>query len=299
MKNRNRLKGFSPSMKGIITAALWLIFFTMQVSAQHKTAYTLFTAKGKKVGFEKMVSELVKSDMILFGESHNNPIAHWLQYEVVESLHKSRPLILGAEMFEADNQDPLNDYLSGKINAKGLDTLARLWPNYKTDYAPLVNFARDNKLKFVATNIPRKYANLVFKKDFKSLDSLSEKEKSWIAPLPIKYDPTLPGYASMKNMMGGSHTSETLPKAQAVKDATMAYFIAQNYIPGSLFIHFNGSYHSENYEGILWYLKQNLPNLRYATITTVSQANPGKLDKENLHKADFIICVDENMTTTY
>ena len=100
-------------------------------------------------------------------------------------------------------------------------------------------------------------------------------------------------------MMGGSHTSETLPKAQAVKDATMAYFITQNFISGSLFIHFNGSYHSENYEGILWYLKQNLPNLRYATITTVSQANPGKLDKENLHKADFIICVDENMTTTY
>ena len=299
MNNRNRLKGSSPSMKGMIIAALWLFFSVLQVSAQHKTAYTLFTAKGKKVSFEKMVSELVKSDMILFGESHNNPIAHWLQYEVVETLHKSKPLILGAEMFEADNQVPLNDYLSGKINAKGLDTLARLWPNYKTDYAPLVNFARDNKLKFVATNIPRKYANLVFKKDFKSLDSLSDKEKSWIAPLPIQYDPTLPGYASMKNMMGGSHTSETLPKAQAVKDATMAYFITQNFISGSLFIHFNGSYHSENYEGILWYLKQNLPNLRYATITTVSQANPGKLDKENLHKADFIICVDENMTTTY
>jgi uncharacterized iron-regulated protein len=299
MKNKKRFPGFFPSPKGIIIAALWLFFSVLQVSAQHKTAYTIFTAKGKKVSFEKMVSELGKSDIILFGESHNNPISHWLQFEVVESLHKLKPLILGAEMFEADNQGALSGYLSGKINARGLDTLARLWPNYKTDYAPLVNFARDNKLKFVATNIPRKFANLVFKKDFRALDSLSDKEKSWIAPLPVKYDPSLPGYAGMKNMMGGTHTSETLPKAQAVKDATMAHFITQNYSPGSLFIHFNGSYHSENYEGILWYLKQNAPNLRYATITTVSQANPAKLEKASLKKADFIICVDENMTTTY
>jgi uncharacterized iron-regulated protein len=299
MKYKKRFQEFFPSLKGIIMSMLWLLFSTLQVSAQHKTGYTIFNGKGKKVTFEKMANELVKSDIILFGESHNNPISHWLQFEVVESLHKMKPLILGAEMFEADNQGPLSDYISGKINAKKLDTLARLWPNYKTDYAPLVNFARDNKLKFVATNIPRKYANLVFKKDFRSLDSLSDLEKSWIAPLPIKYDPSLPGYAGMKNMMGGSHTSETLPKAQAVKDATMAYFISQNYSPGSLFIHFNGSYHSENYEGILWYLKQNAPNLRFATITTVSQANPAKLEKAYLKKADFIICVDENMTTTY
>jgi uncharacterized iron-regulated protein len=299
MKYNNRFSGTGKALRGVMTAVLCFVLFVSQVYAQHKRAYTIFNSEGKRVSFEKMAGSLSKSDIILFGESHNNPISHWLQFEVVESLHKSRPLVLGAEMFEADNQGPLNEYLSGKINAKGLDTLARLWPNYKTDYAPLVNFARDNKLRFVATNIPRKYANLVFKKDFRSLDSLSDKEKSWMAPLPIAYDPTLPGYAGMKNMMGGTHPSETLPKAQAIKDATMAYFIHQNFIPGSLFIHFNGSYHSENYEGILWYLKQYSSELKYATITTVSQANPSKLEKANLHKADFIICVDENMTATY
>ena len=298
MNIKKGFPGFSPVFKRRILILSGLFFFILSLQAQNKTAYTLFDAEGKKVSYKKMIRELGKSDMILFGELHNNPIAHWLQYEVVESLHKTKPLILGAEMFEADNQEALNEFVTGKINAKGLDTLARLWPNYKTDYAPLVQFAKDNKLKFVATNIPRKFANLVFKRDFGSLDSLSDKEKSWIAPLPIKYDPTLPGYAGMKSMMG-NHASETLPKAQAVKDATMAYFIFQNYTPGSLFIHFNGSYHSENYEGILWYLKQYSSGLRFSTITTVVQANPGKLDKENLKKADFIICVDENMTNTY
>ena len=41
------------------------------------------------------------------------------------------------------------------------------------------------------------------------------------------------------------------------------------------------------------------PNLMYSTITTVSQENVFKLLEENKGKADFIICVDENMTTTY
>jgi uncharacterized iron-regulated protein len=287
------------AVTGFYPLTLVLLMMFSSVQAQKKTAYAIFTGKGKKTGIEQMIKKASRSDVIFFGELHNNAIAHWLQYEMVESLHKAKPLILGAEMFEADNQEALDKYLSGKIDAKGLDTMARLWPNYKTDYAPLVNFAKTNNLPFVATNVPRRYANLVFKKDFQALDTLSEKEKSWMAPLPIPYDPELPGYAGMKTMMGGSHPSETLPKAQALKDATMAHFIAARYVPGHLFIHFNGSYHSENYEGIIWYLQKLLPDARITTITTVSEINPLKPDPKNLGKADFIICTDENMTNTY
>jgi len=305
MNNRKKYLFFqgSPGSTGSLRAA-WLILLTLLLPAApsfatgNKTAYTLFTGKGEKITYARMMRDLARCDILLFGELHNNPIAHWLQYEVTESLHGKRDLVLGAEMFEADNQQPLDDYLSGKIDRKGLDTLARLWPNFKTDYAPLVDYAKTHGLRFIATNIPRRYANLVFKKDFGALDSLSELEKSWMAPLPIDYDPSLPGYAGMKNMMGG-HSSETLPKAQAIKDATMAHFIATHYLPGSLFIHFHGTYHTDHYEGILWYLKRQFPGLRYVTIATVSQADPRKLDRENHHKADYILCVDENMTTTY
>ncbi|HRF19088.1 MAG TPA: ChaN family lipoprotein, partial [Chitinophagaceae bacterium] len=233
-----------------------------------------------------------------FGEYHNNAIAHWLQLEVTKDLKQSRNLVLGAEMFEADNQEPLDLYLQGKLSAKGLDSNARLWKNYPTDYAPLVNFAKENKLEFAATNIPRKFASLVSKGGFEKLDSLSTKEKSWIAPLPIAYDAELPGYKKMLEMMGG-HGGPNLPKAQAIKDATMAHFILQYYKSGSLFIHYNGAYHSDNYEGILWYLKRQRPELRYATISTVSQKDIHSLEAVNKGKADFIICVDEDMTNTY
>jgi len=266
--------------------------------AQQKPAYILYNSKGKKISYQKMIKQLVENDVVLFGEYHNNPIAHWLQLSVTKDCYSKKGLVLGAEMFEQDNQAALNNYLNGSISAKGLDSSARLWKNYPTDYAPLVNFAKENKLSFAATNIPRKYASMVAKGGFQILDTISSNEKSWIAPLPIAYDAELPGYKNMIAMMGG-HGGENLPKAQAIKDATMAHFILANSKPGSLFIHYNGSYHSENYEGINWYLKKQSPNIKIATITTVSQKDIKSLLAENKGKADYIICVDEDMTNTY
>lgn len=276
---------------------LFLYVFTPLLS-QVKPAYTIYNSKGKKVSYTKMVKVLSSKDIILFGELHNNAIAHWLQYEVASDLTNTKPLILGAEMFEADNQEPLNNYLNGEIDQKGLDTLARLWINYATDYAPLVNFARDNKIPFIATNIPRRYASMVYKNGYKILDSLTIQEKAWIAPLPIEFDPELPGYENILKMMGDHGTPE-LVMAQAIKDATMAHFILKNYSPNSRLLHFNGAYHSNNYEGILWYLKLSAPNYRYATISTVSQDTIDKLLPEHKGLADFIICVDAHMTNTY
>lgn len=261
-------------------------------------SHVIYNAKGRKVSYNKMVRKLAKADIVLFGELHDNPIAHWLQLKVTTDLNGKRSLVLGAEMFEADNQVPLNNYLQDKLDYHGLDSQARLWINYKTDYAPLVDFAKTNKLPFIATNIPRRYASLVYKKGFGVLDSLSNQEKIWIAPLPIPFDSELPTYKNILSMMG-DHGSPQLVMAQAIKDATMAYFIIKNRKNNELFLHFNGAYHSDFYEGILWYLKNENTDLNYKTISTVSQDNLKKLLPENHGKADFIICVDSDMTTTY
>lgn len=272
--------------------------WVLAAMAQTKPAYVLYNAEGKKVKYGKMIKALAQQDVLLIGEYHNNAISHWMELEITKDCHPKKPLVLGAEMFEQDNQQALNSYLQGKLSAKGLDSAARLWKNYPTDYAPLVNFAKENKLAFVATNIPRRYASLVSKGGFEVLDTLSVTAKTWIAPLPIAYDSTLPGYTKMVTMMAGHGTSNMI-KAQASKDATMAHFILKNLAPGSLFIHYNGSFHSENHDGIVWYLKQAQPQLKIVTVTTVSQKDITKLLEENKNKADYIICVDEDMTNTY
>ena len=279
--------------------ALFLLqFFVITALAQKNPAYQLYNHKGQKMSYKKLVRKVKKADIILFGEQHDNPIAHWLQLELATSLHDERELMMGAEMIETDNQQFLDQYLAGDIDHKELDSLARLWTNYHTDYAPLVNFAKAHQLPFIATNIPRRYASMVYRGGFEVLEGLPRDEKAWIAPLPIDYDANLPGYQKMLEM-GGVHGGENLPKAQAIKDATMAQSIHNHFTEGHVFLHFNGSYHSDHYEGILWYLRKLNPDREFITITTVSQADVTKLEDEHKNKADFIICVPENMTRTY
>ncbi len=281
-----------------------LLFFLFLVPVllsfkNDKPAYVLYNSKGKKITFSKMISGLQKKEIILFGEIHNNPIAHWLQLELAMELNKSNDLILGAEMFESDNQEGLDLYLKDSITFTEFDTTVRLWNNYKTDYKPLVDYAKFNSLPFIATNIPRRYAALVHKNGgFSALDSLNSREKSWMAPLPIPFDPDIPSYKAMLQMFAG-HGHPDMIKAQASKDATMAYFILKNWQENHMFLHFNGSYHSNNYEGILWYINAQNPQIKCGTISTVNQQNIQQLNKEFIGLADYIIVVDNDMIKTY
>lgn len=284
-------------MNQIIFAVVFLLISDIG-KAQEKKAYQLFDKKGKRVCYDKLIKASIKAEVVLFGEYHNNPIAHWLELELTKDIAQKRSVVLGAEMFEADNQKQVDAYLNGEINQKQLDTTARLWPNYKTDYKPLIDFAKENRLPFVATNIPRRFASIVSKKGFEGLDNLTAEEKLWMVPLPIAFDASLPGYVNMMKMMG-DHASPNMPKAQAVKDATMAYFITKNAKPDSVFIHYNGSYHSDNFEGIYWYLKKAVPNLKIITIATVEQSDLKKIVAENYNKADYILVIDEDVTKTY
>ena len=260
-------------------------------------AFAFFTQNGKRTSYRKLLRKSKKADIVLFGEYHNNPIAHWLEVKLTKDLLGKRSLILGAEMFERDNQDALDGYLEGTIDQKGLDSLARLWKNYKTDYKPWVDLAKREKLPIVATNIPRKYANLVYKKGLQALDTLPSAERKWIVSLPFPYDGNLSQYEKMMKM--ARHNPENLPMAQAIKDATMAESIETHYKKGSLFLHLNGSYHSDFFQGIYWYLRKRNPNLKILTISTLSQSSLKKLSSEAYGQADFILVVDEDMTGSY
>ena len=268
-----------------------------------KPAYRIYNSKGKDIPYSKMVRQLEDADIIFFGELHDNPIAHWLQRELTGDLHASggKELVLGAEMFESDNQLLLDEYLGGMITEAKFEDEARLWQNHKTDYKPLLQFAFQQGIPFIATNVPRRYANLVYREGFEGLDSLSREAKEYLPPLPVPYDPEQPGYKAMLEMgqMGHGKANENLPKAQAIKDATMGHFILKNWSSGKQFLHFNGAYHSENAEGIVWYIREQEPGLKISTITTVLQESTDSLEQASAGKADFTIVVPKNMTRTY
>lgn len=287
-------------MKQLLLFSLLLILLTSMDS--DKDAYKIYKADGKESSFKKLLKEAADADIVLFGELHDNPVNHWLQLELSKELFnmQSGKIIMGAEMFETDNALIIKEYLAGNVADRNFESEARLWPNYKTDYKPLLKFAKDSSVNFIATNIPRRYAALVNKKGFEGLEALSPEAKQLIAPLPVQYDSTLSGYKAMLEMMQGSgHAINNLPKAQAIKDATMAHFILKNMKPEHTFLHFHGTYHSDNYQGIMWYLKQSDEKLKIVTISSVEQDTISTLKKDNFNMADFIIVTPSTMTKTH
>jgi len=276
---------------------LLIPFVLFSFSSGDNRGYEIYNAKGKTVNFEKMIKGLKGANVILVGELHNNPISHWIEYEIANAFINDEP-VFGAEMYEADNQVIIDEYLAGYISDKNFTGQMRLWKNNATDYQPLMDLAKENNRPFIATNIPRRYASIVYRDGFEGLEQLSDEAKSWIAPLPIEVDMELPGYKAMLEM-GMAHGGDKIVKSQALKDATMAYFIGKNLDKGKVFIHFEGAYHSDNFEAIYHYLKKEFPNLDIKTVSTVEQADVGEWDEENDGLADFVVVVDENMTKTY
>jgi len=311
------------NMKRIYNYIILLSVFLTFSFKGDKMGYKLYNSEGKEISYKELYKVVSDADVVFFGEQHNNAIAHWLQYELTKDLieDKKGKVVLGAEMFEADNQLIIDEFLSKQITEKKFEEECRLWPNYATDYKPLMTLALENKVSFIATNIPRRYASMVHKGGFESLDGLSKEAKKYIAPLPIFYDAEQDAYKSMMTMGGMQghanenlpksqaikdatmahfigHANENLPKSQAIKDATMAHFINENLKSNHVFIHYNGAYHSDKYQGIVYYLNRLNKKLKVVTITTISVTDVSTISKDDQALANFIISVDENMTST-
>src|SRR5690554_2674333 len=93
--------------------------FQRTAYAQIKPVYAIFSPEGKPTSYKKLIKSLSNAEVIFFGELHDNPIAHWLELQLLQDLYAANnKLILGLEMFEADDQIVLNEYLTGMIAEK-------------------------------------------------------------------------------------------------------------------------------------------------------------------------------------
>ncbi len=282
---------------------------TNSISAQISDAnYRVYDAKGNAATISRIVEEIGKSDAVFLGENHDDATAHYLQLEIfkkaVEKYAKNRKVALSMEMFERDTQTILNEYLKGLITEKKFLDDSRPWNNYKTDYRPLVELAKQDQLDVIAANAPRRYVNMVARSGRDSLAQLSPDAKKWLAPLP--FAPPSVVYAekftALMGGMGDSHNLSKILDSQALWDATMAYSIAE-YLKNNknaLVINLNGSFHTENRLGTAEQLLKLKPNARVLVVTIKSDDDFTKFDKskdENL--GDFVILTDSKVPRSF
>jgi uncharacterized iron-regulated protein len=275
-----------------IISFLIISLLSAHAYCQDSTNYVIY-AKERTISFEKMAKQLAKKEVVLFGELHDDSIAHVLELELSNYLYIQFPnsLAIGAEMFETHQASYLQKYLaSGNLNA--LTDSTKLWSNFTSDYLPTLQFAQANKIPYYATNIPRKYASLVFKKGINALDSLTEKERAFMCPLPFPFDSTLSQYKECIQMGIDMHASGmNFALAQAIKDATMGWNIAQALKTHQHVLHFNGSFHSNYYQGIYWYINHYRPKTKIATIAVIKKSE--FKHKRDCYLADYVIIVND------
>ena len=215
------------------------------------------TTADRSVSWKQMASRLSAADVVFAGEFHDDPQTHRAELALLETLAGSwkQSLTLALEMLERDSQPALDSYLAGTIDEATFAKTARLWPNYATDYRPMVEFARARKIPVLASNAPGPVVKRVGKEGIaKVLATLTDAEKPLIAATVST--PTSDAYEKrFADVMGGAgaHGSDSMEpamvrrfyEAQCVRDDTMAETITTTLNGGRKVLHINGSFHSD------------------------------------------------------
>lgn len=284
---------------------VWILLTAMTFSSagfsqSDPQMFKIFNKSGRSSTWKKLVKRARNTQVVFFGEYHDDPVIHYLQLRLMKELIGSDDrLALGLEMIEWQDAEILNSYMSGNIDFNTfLNTSTSGWINFKTDYKPLVDLAIAHGLHVFASNVPRYLASAVYKGGFDVLDTVGTDLLSLLPPLPIPYNADLPGYKNMLKIAHG-HGGANLPKAQALRDAAMAWSVIRHLDKGYKILHLNGTYHTNHFEGIIWYLNQFKEGINYVTIAMVRQTGVSKLQKEYIGLADFIIAVPEDMIRTH
>jgi uncharacterized iron-regulated protein len=289
--------------KIILLSLAILLMMNNAISAQNDEAkYQIFDAKGNNVTLERILDSIEKSDVVFLGEQHDDAIAHRLQMQIFsagfEKYKNSRKAALSLEMFERDVQTVVDEYLQNLITETHFISSSRAWGNYKTDYRPLVEFAKLNNLEVIAANAPRRYVNMVSRLGRNSLEKLSPEAKKWIAPLP--FGDASPEYAKKFNALMGAmpdaaNRHSPMLDAQVLWDATMAYSIAESLKKekNKLIFHLNGSFHTENRLGTVEHLLKYRPQTKALVITMRYEDDFRNFDKsKHTDLGDFVILTD-------
>jgi len=255
---------------------------------------------GKAVSQSDLLDRLARADVVFLGEQHTDPATHALELSVLKGLHKraGARLTLGMEMWERDAQPALDSYLQGRTAEAAFLKTARPWSNYRTDYRPLVEYAKANGIPVLAANVPQAVASAVGKRGLAALADAPPGLAARLVQAP--QDGAWQRFKAVMESMGGAHGGAAMGEAtvghfyeaQCVRDETMAETIARRLeaAPNGLVLHINGQFHSDYGDGIPRRVLWRRPLARVIIVSIVPVADVKKAPRvADRELADYVV----------
>ncbi|MFN0087010.1 MAG: ChaN family lipoprotein [Blastocatellia bacterium] len=276
--------------------------------------HRVYDSGGKRFSdFEAMLLALSRSEVVFVGEQHDDPATHRVERSILEGLaRRGVDVVVAMEMFERDTQQPVDDYLGGKITEEEFLKASRPWPRYATDYRPLIEFARAHRWRVIASNTPRRIASQFSRKGMEALPAIPENERNLLAA-EIKC-PADDYFAKFAEVIGDGHPvgdGKTPGKdqeaerkamidrfyyAQCVKDETMAESIVARMGPNvssqpkPVIVHFNGAFHSDFRLGTAARVIRRMPKSAVRVVTIVPVDDLDEVKPEAYRKrGDYVV----------
>lgn len=297
-----------------------------QPSSSYLSQRVYDSDKKKFSDFETMIAELTRADVVFVGEKHDDPATHKLERAILEGLLRRKvPVTVAMEMFERDVQLMLNDYLAGKITEENFLKDSRPWPNYATDYRPLVEMARTHSWQVVGSNVPRRYASQISRQGLGVVNSMPEAERKMVAAqiqCPFddyfkRFNEAMSGHPGDDAKSGEKKAEKKDEKkeaeqramvekfyfAQCVKDETMAESIVaqfnqtsnqanqvSNSQRQSVIVHYNGAFHSDYKLGTAARVIRRLPKAKVKIISIIPVNDLDSINPDEYRKrGDYVV----------
>ncbi|EJL6394009.1 ChaN family lipoprotein [Vibrio navarrensis] len=249
-------------------------------SLNHFYDYQLNSPQGQALSLQNLPSELLTADVILVGEWHTHPGIHRFQTDLLHTLSSQRSVALSMEQFTRDKQPVINQYLAGEIGEQPLISEGNAWPNYESDYRPLVELAKRQGLDVIAANAPKAIVRCIGRQGIGYLEKLDETERHYLAA-EINTADSLYKDKFMASMHHGQpEQTERQYAAQITWDETMAESIV-NYRkahPQTQIVHIAGKFHTEGGLGTANSILRRAPELKVVVITPVASLSENGSD---------------------
>lgn len=261
------------------------------------------------VNLDDVIDDLVKYDVVFVGESHGHTANHLLQTKVFAGLYaRHNDMALSMEQFERDQQEALDQYLSGEIGESTLTKGKVGWKHYEQSYRPIVEIAKKNGLPVIAANAPAMAVRCIGMNGPDFLDTVTGEKRGWVAQTLNLHDGAYKdkyyGFTKTRKTKmpneGEAQAEKDSPKfksfsAQVARDDTMAESIYDHMQanPGRKVMHTNGSFHSAALLGTVERLALRNPDLKLANIHPVSVEDPDhpSFSTKDLEQGQYIVLI--------